>query len=88
MIGQKIQSSIGLVFSDLKVIKLGIQGPPGMQFYFNNQDTSQITMNNYGIYELDLENIGYISSLNISRLPTGQTVYVDYVTEEAGGVGN
>ena len=41
---------------------LGIQGEPGLIFYLNGGQ-SAITIGDTGIYELDLEGIGRISSL-------------------------
>lgn len=40
------------LFSNIYVVQLGIQAPPGTQFTLNNSDT--ITMGPYGLYELDL----------------------------------
>lgn len=51
------------IFSNYKSIsKFGIQGPPGLRFYLNNS-LNPITIGKTGIYELDLENIGRINSI-------------------------
>ena len=76
------------VFSGLQVVKIGIQAPPGIEFSFNGNDATKITMSNYGIYELDLEELGYITSLDFYRF-SGEssgfnTIYVDYVTQDGG----
>ena len=44
------------------VSHLGIQGEPGVIFYLNNKN-NPIELGSTGIYELDLEGIGYITSL-------------------------
>ena len=66
------------IFEGMSVIKLGIQGPPGFQFSLNNGDL--ITLGKYGIYELDLMGIGYITNFTWKETSIGNhTVYVDYV---------
>jgi hypothetical protein len=44
------------------VSHLGIQGEPGVEFYLNHGD-DPITIGPSGIYELDLEGLGYITAL-------------------------
>ena len=44
------------------VSHLGIQGEPGVIFYLNH-GTDPISIGTTGIYELNLEGIGYISAL-------------------------
>lgn len=46
------------------VTQLGIQGPTGMQWYLNN-GSSPLTMGATGIYELDMENVGRITSIRL-----------------------
>lgn len=74
------------IFDNKKVIKIGVQGPSGFQFGFTTGN--YITLGEYGIYELNLEGLGYISnfffnpnSLDSSKL---DTVYIDYVYLETG----
>ena len=53
----------GNVFKDYGLIsKLGIQGPVGLKFYLNSL-TNPIMIGETGIYELDLENVGRITSI-------------------------
>lgn len=57
----------------LMVVKLGIQGPPGLKFHINGGNA--ITVGNSAIYELDLSNLGgLISDLRFEEysLPTRQ----------------
>ena len=53
------------------VSHLGIQGEPGVKFYLNG-GTNPITIGATGIYELNLEGIGRITSLRFdqNQLPT------------------
>ena len=53
------------------VSHLGIQGEPGVRFYLNG-GTNPITIGATGIYELNLEGIGRITSLRFDQdqLPT------------------
>jgi hypothetical protein len=65
------------------VYKLGIQGPAGTKFYLNGGQ-QPITIGKYGIYELDLTNLGgFISSLSFEK--TDATIIVDIVYEKEGG---
>ena len=53
----------GNIFRDYgSISKLGIQGPVGLKFYLNNS-AFPITIGKTGIYELDLEGIGRINSI-------------------------
>ena len=53
------------LFSQYRQIShLGIQGEPGVLFCINgSKDEDAIMMGNTGIYEIDLDGVGYISSL-------------------------
>lgn len=53
------------LFSQYRQIShLGIQGEPGVQFCINgSKDEDAIMIGNTGIYEIDLDGVGYISSL-------------------------
>lgn len=53
----------GNIFKDYGFIsQLGIQGPVGLRFYLNS-NTNPIMIGETGIYELDLENVGRITSI-------------------------
>lgn len=45
------------------VSHLGIQGDPGTIFYLNNSNDNEISIGATGVYELDLEGLGYITAL-------------------------
>ena len=49
------------------VIKIGIQGPAGTKFTLNNG--SNIEIGAYGIYELDITGLGYITDMRLISLP-------------------
>lgn len=53
------------LFSQYRQIShLGIQGEPGILFCINgSEDKDAIMIGNTGIYEIDLDGVGYISSL-------------------------
>ena len=53
------------LFSKYRQIShLGIQGEPGVHFCINgSEDEDAIMIGNTGIYEIDLDGVGYISSL-------------------------
>lgn len=54
------------IIGERLVYKIGIQAPPGTKFSIN--EGSLITMNQYGIYELDLgEGMGAIQSLRFKE---------------------
>lgn len=75
------------------VSHLGIQGAPGVLFCLNgSSDSDAISIGGTGVYELDLEGIGYISSLRflenelINNYPNdsvGKRLIVDIVYEGA-----
>ena len=53
----------GSIFAnDMPITQLGIQALPGVKFYLNNS-TDPIIIGQTGIYELNLEGIGEITSL-------------------------
>ena len=57
------------LFSQYRQIShLGIQGEPGVQFCINgSEDKYAIMIGNTGIYEIDLDGVGYISSLRFLK---------------------
>lgn len=55
-----ILSNYGVVF------QLGIQAPPGTEFYIN-EGIAPITVGATGIYELDLGNLGTIRSIRFPQ---------------------
>lgn len=63
------------------VIKIGIQAPEDTMFQLNNG--SDIKMGKYGIYELDLEGLGYIESL-VFKGEIKDDIIVDIVYEGSG----
>lgn len=59
--------AVGNIFHSYSpVTQLGIQADPGTKFYINNS-TSPIMIGDTGIYELDLEGLGTISSIRIDK---------------------
>lgn len=55
------------LFEDYGTVShLGIQGEPGVVFYLNDGD-NPIVLGNTGIYEINLEGIGRISSLRFDE---------------------
>lgn len=48
------------------ISKLGIQGPPGLYFYLNSAE-NPIMIGKTGIYELDLEGVGRITSIRFDK---------------------
>ena len=63
------------------VIKIGIQAPEDTAFQLNNG--SDIKMGKYGVYELDLEGLGYIESL-VFKGEIKDDIIVDIVYEGSG----
>ena len=71
------------------VSHLGIQGEPGTIFYLNNSSKNEISIGATGVYELDLEGLGYITALNFDSnilktkyINNGNRLIVDIVYEE------
>ena len=87
LIGQiKVQkaSNNNILAKYAPIIRLGLQGPPGTKFKINNSD--EITMNEYGVYELDLTNTGaYINSLEIISINENKQVLIDIIYLGQGG---
>ena len=76
------------IWENKKIIKVGVQGEPGAQFVINNISTGQsITLGSTGIYELDVTDIGVLTSFFCVNLNEGSGMYVDYIYEEAEGDG-
>lgn len=76
-----------VVFEDITVTALGIQAPPETKFSINND--SEMETGLFGIYELDLDNLGgIVSSLKIISMPVSANsdtrVIIDYVYESVG----
>lgn len=46
------------IFSELNVKKIGIQGPPGWFFNFNDDSNNKIIIGYTGIFEMDISNTG------------------------------
>ena len=64
------------------VVQIGIQAPSGTQFALNGGGTIEIGA--YGIYELDLRDVGKIINMTIKTkefLPTSD-IYIDIVQEK------
>lgn len=76
------------IWENKKIIKVGVQGAPGAQFVINNtSDGPLITLGSTGIYELDVTDIGVLTSFFCVNLNEGPGMYVDYIYEEAEGYG-
>ena len=86
------------IFSNKQVIKVGVSGYPGSTFIINSIDENNcITLNKYGIYELDVSDVGYLTSFIVNSLASyvdeeGVSItppmYIDYVyynTQTEGG---
>ena len=79
----------GSAFSEcMPIIQLGIQTLPGTKFYLNGSN-NPIIIGNTGIYELSLEGLTEINSLqfdsgSISLISNNETAYliVDIIYEE------
>lgn len=65
------------------VSHIGIQGIPGTLFYLNGTE-HPIRIGDTGIYELDLEGRGQISSIQIPASSLG--LYEPYVLDEEGNI--
>ncbi len=69
------------------VTQLGIQADPGFKFYLNNSD-DPIQVGDTGIYELDLEGLGTISRIRVSKntldsITEGNPIMIDIIYEGA-----
>ena len=63
----------GSAFSECPhILQLGIQSLPGTKFYLNNSN-NPVIIGTTGIYELDLQNHGYIHSIRFD--PTSLAQY-------------
>ena len=72
---------INLFTSYKQITHLGIQGEPGVKFCLNNStNENAISLGATGIYEINLEGMGYITSLRF--LPESLEEY--YKTEDTG----
>lgn len=58
---------LGNIFQDYGYVsQFGIQGPVGLRFYLNNS-IHPIMIGDTGIYELDLEGIGRLTSIRFNK---------------------
>lgn len=66
------------------ITKIGILAPPGSIFQLN--EGNDIEMGQYGIYELDITNLGYIDSLVIKSNSEKESkpILVDFVYHGEG----
>ena len=67
------------------VTKIGIQAAQGTQFYFNGHNDNIITIGNIGVYQLDLTDLGYISSLVFTKRISNNNPIVDIIYYGEGG---
>lgn len=78
------------------VVKLGIQGPPGLTFWVNSEHEANPTqpaiIGLTGVYELDLSDLTYISSLqftttglNLIDQNNNLSLIIDFIYEETEG---
>lgn len=87
------------IFANKQVIKVGISGYPGSTFTLNSVDSANaITLNKYGIYELDVSDVGFLTSCYVKSLGSYHDnnnneitppMYIDYIyynTNTRGGV--
>lgn len=69
------------------VTQLGIQAPPGTTFQINGGSLIEVGI--YGIYELDLENIGgqinYLNFIYIPQNTSYKKILVDIIYEDLKG---
>ena len=79
----------GTIFNDFsQITQLGIQGEPGTTFVLNGGDYP-IVLGETGIYEIDLEDRGFIYSINFldnaafKKYAEGSTLLIDIVYEGA-----
>lgn len=57
----------GNLFENIKVFRLGIMGPEGLAFILNESD-NEIVINEFGIYSLDLKDMGWIEKIKFTNL--------------------
>lgn len=80
----------GNLFDGIAISQLGIQGRPNTCFYLNDS-VFPIVLGETGIYELDLEDRGTITSIAFvnneafKRYSTGDRLLIDIVFEKKGG---
>ena len=81
----------GNIFENFSQIsQLGIQGYPGTVFYLNGSDYP-ITLGETGIYEIDLQDRGFIHSINFignsafEAYTKGSRLLIDIVYEGKAG---
>lgn len=59
--------TLGNIFQDYGYVsQFGIQGPVGLRFYLNNS-IHPIMIGETGIYELDLEDVGRLTSIRFNK---------------------
>lgn len=80
----------GKLFDKIAVSQLGIQGRPNTCFYLN-ESAYPIILGETGIYELDLQDRGTITSITFASHTldkyefTGDRLLIDVVFESTGG---
>ena len=80
----------GDLFDGLAISQLGIQGRPNTKFVLNKSEFP-IVLGETGIYELDLENRGTITSIafinddTFKKYSSGDRLLIDIVFEQTGG---
>ena len=85
------------VVSGKTVIKLGIQAPPGTRFWVNSEPeynrNQPVIVGITGIYEIDLTNLTYITTLKFDEASLKLidendlfSLIIDYIYEETEGV--
>ena len=81
-IAGNITAKINVLEDYSPVFKLGIQGPADTVFYLNGSE-HPIKIGKYGIYELDLTNLGgFIGSLIFEE--SSDSIIIDIVYERSG----
>lgn len=80
----------GHLFDGIAISQLGIQGRPNTCFYLN-ETAYPIILGDTGIYELDLQDRGTITSIAFvdndafKHYETGDRLLIDVVFEDTGG---
>ena len=85
------QLKSGSLFNGLAISQLGIQGKPNLTFFLNGSDFP-IILGETGIYEIDLQDRGVITSIRFVDNNTlksydgrGDRLLIDIVFETKGG---
>lgn len=84
------QLTFGNIFDGIAVSQLGIQGRPNTGFYLNDS-IYPIILGETGIYEIDLQDRGVITSISFindetfKKYSAGDRLLIDVVFEQKGG---